>query len=159
MCEVKSRFKTYERRFVPGFYNQQIKIYRVNFHPLLVQNYLQVSAERYPNKIALVCDGQRLTYTDIDFLTNHFAEVLIDNGVRRGDRIVIYLRNSVELVVGIFGVLKAGATFVVINPSTKVNKLINILKDCQATGLFYDLERIKINPEYFPACSFKTSHK
>ena len=102
---------------------------------MLVQDFLQNSAERFPNKTALICDGQRLTYAQIDARANCLANALIDQGVRRSDRVAIYLPNSVETVIAIFGILKAGATFVVVNPTTKQDKLTYILNNCQATAL------------------------
>ncbi len=105
---------------------------------MLVQGFLERSAARYPDKIALVCDGNRLSYAELDALANRLAGALAEMGVRRGDRVAIQLGNSVECVVGIFGVLKAGAVFVVINPTTKADKLLYILNNCRATAAFVD---------------------
>jgi acyl-CoA synthetase (AMP-forming)/AMP-acid ligase II len=52
--------------------------------------------------------------------------------------VAIYLNNSAEAVVGIFATLKAGGVFVPLNPTTKLNKLIYILKNCRATGLLLE---------------------
>jgi amino acid adenylation domain-containing protein len=89
----------------------------------------------------LICGGQgserqRLTYAQIDARANCLANALIDQGVQRGDRVAIYLPNSVETVIALFGILKAGAAFVVVNPTTKQDKLVYILNNCQATALF-----------------------
>jgi len=102
---------------------------------MLVQEFLEASADRLPDKIALVCDGQRLTYAEIEARANRLAHALMAKGVRRGDRVVTYLPNSVELVVSIFGALKAGAVFVVVNHTTKHDKLLYILNNCQAGAL------------------------
>ncbi|MGD2165534.1 MAG: AMP-binding protein, partial [Anaerolineae bacterium] len=102
---------------------------------MLVQDFLQSSAERFPDKVALVCDGQRLSYAEIEARANRLAHALIDHGVHRGDRVALYLPNSVEAVVAIFSILKAGATFVVVNPTTKRDKLTYILNNCRAAGL------------------------
>ena len=107
-------------------------------HALLVRDFLEQSADRLPEKVALVCDGKRLTYREVDALANRVAHALIELGVRRGDRVAIFLQNSVETVAGIFGILKAGATFVVINPTTKREKLRYILANCRATALIAD---------------------
>ena len=103
---------------------------------MLVQDFLQNSAERFPDKTALVCDDQRLTYAEIEARTNRLAHALAAHGVQRGDRVVICLPNSVETVVAIFGILKAAGTFVVVNHTTKRDKLIYILNNCQATAFF-----------------------
>jgi len=99
----------------------------------LVTEFLEHSAMCTPDKVALVCNGQRLTYREIDDLANRLANGLISGGLERGDRVVLHLPNSVELVVGIFAVLKAGGVFVVVNPTTKESKLLFILQDAGAT--------------------------
>jgi long-chain acyl-CoA synthetase len=102
---------------------------------MLVQDLLQNSADRLPDKVALVCDNQRLTYAQVESMANRLANALIFHGVKRGDRVAIYLPNSVPSVVGIFAALKAGGVFVVINRTTKQDKLVSILNNCRATAL------------------------
>jgi long-chain acyl-CoA synthetase len=102
---------------------------------MLVQDFLQNSFERFPDKTALVCDKRRLTYAEIEAQANRLAQALIAHGVQRGDRVVVYLPNSVETVLAIFGILKAAGTFVVVNYTTKRDKLTYILNNCQATAL------------------------
>ncbi len=101
----------------------------------LVQDYLEQSAERNPDKIALVCDGQRYSYAAIDTLANRLANVLLAHGVDRGDRVVLLLPNGLELAIGIFGVLKAGAVFVVLHSSMKFDKVQRIAADCGAVAM------------------------
>lgn len=103
---------------------------------MLVQDFLERSAERFPDKTALVCGGQRLTYAEVEARANRLAHALIAHGVQRGDRVVVHLPNSVEAVVAIFAILKAAGTFVVVNPTTKRDKLIYILNNCGAAALF-----------------------
>ncbi len=97
-----------------------------------VSDFLEKSAEALSDKVALVCDERRLTYAEIERAANSLASALIDNGVQRGDRVGLHLPNGIELVVAIFAVLKASATFVVINATTKDEKLAYILRDCAA---------------------------
>jgi long-chain acyl-CoA synthetase len=102
---------------------------------MLVQDGLQNNRLRCPDKVALVCCGRRLTYADVDSMADRLANALLANGIGRGDRVAVYLLNSIEAVVAIFAILKAGATFVLVNPSTKLDKLSYILGNCQASGL------------------------
>lgn len=102
---------------------------------MLAQEFLEASADRLPDKVALVCDDQRLTYAEIEARANQLAHALMAGGVRRGDRVVIWLPNSVEAVVSIFAALKAGAVFVALNPATKRDKLVYVLDNCQASAL------------------------
>ena len=90
---------------------------------MLVSDFLQNSAQRFPDKVALICGGQRLTYAQIEEQANRVANGLLAMGVQCGDRIAVWLPNSIEAVVAIFAILKAGATFTVINPTTKAGKL------------------------------------
>ncbi len=102
---------------------------------MLVQHFLENSAERLPGKVALISGKQRLTYAEIEGRANSLANGFRARGLSRGERVALYLPNSVELVISIFAVLKAGGVFVVLNPSTKSDKLEYILNNCQAMGL------------------------
>lgn len=121
-------------------------------YPQLFQNFLEANADRQPNKVALICEKRRLTYAEIESYANSIAHALIDGGVRRGDRFAIYLPNSIASVVGIFGALKASSTFVVINATTKLDKLINILNNCRATAILFDTQKIELAPVILQAC-------
>jgi long-chain acyl-CoA synthetase len=99
------------------------------------EQFLRHSAERFPDKTALVASGKRLTYSQLDDLSDELAQGLVDRGIARGDRVVLFLDNSAEAVVSIFAVLKAGAVFSPVNPSTKADKLAYILNNCRARGL------------------------
>lgn len=107
----------------------------------LVQDFLADSAARLPDKLALVCGTQRFTYTELESRANRVANALRHHGVQRGDRVIIFLDNCVEAVLGIFATLKAGATFVVVNHTTKQEKLAYILNHCHASALLLDARR------------------
>ena len=100
-----------------------------------VEEFLEQSAHRFGNKTALGTGDQRLTYAEIEAQCNRLARALVAEGIERGDRVAIYLENSAEAVISIFGILKAGAVFLVVNPTTKAEKLTYILNNCRAAGL------------------------
>lgn len=100
-----------------------------------VHNFLENSAARLPEKTALVCGKRRYSYLKLDRWADAVATTLVDQGVRRGDRVAVCLDNSVETVVSIFGTLKAGAAFMPLNPTVKGEKLTFILKDSEARAL------------------------
>jgi len=102
---------------------------------LLVNDFLEHSAARTPDKLALVCGNQRLTYAQVEAQANRLANALRQRGIQPGDRVLLFLPNTVELVVSIFGVLKAGGVFVVINASTKQDKLVYMANNCRASAL------------------------
>jgi len=109
---------------------------------VLVDEFLEHSARRFPDKTAVVCGNRRLAYREIEEQSNRLALALIGEGVQRGDRIAIYLDNSVEAVLSVFAILKAGAVFLVVNPSTKGDKLSYILNNCRAVALIADAKKL-----------------
>ena len=102
---------------------------------MLLHRFLEESADRFPDKVALVSEGRRLTYAEVEAEANRVARALRAMGVRRGDRVALWLPNGVAEAITIFGVLKADAVFVPLNPTLKVEKLRHILADSGATVL------------------------
>ena len=100
-----------------------------------VEQFLQASARRFPEKVALVCGERRITYAALAAQAAALAQTLRGRGVERGERVVLYLDNSPEAVAGIFAVLQAGAVFSVVNPGTKLDKLAYILNNCTARAI------------------------
>ncbi len=103
-----------------------------------VEEFLERSFKTSPNKTALVCGGGRYTYAEVERACNRLAHSLLAKGVERGDRVAVYLENSFEAVAAIFGVLKAGGVFLVVNPTTKPDKLAYVLNNCRARALITD---------------------
>ncbi|MGH9331150.1 MAG: AMP-binding protein, partial [Vicinamibacterales bacterium] len=122
-----------------------------------VEAFLEDSARRFPDKIALICGDRRLTYAEIDDACDRLARGLLDAGVQRGDRVGIYLENSVEAVLSIFSVLKAGGVFVVINPTTKADKLAFILNNSRASALVTHVRRQAVVQEIWNCTPHTTS--
>lgn len=101
----------------------------------LVRDFLEATAARLPDKAALVCGGVRFCYGDLDAMANRLANALIQAGLRRSDRVVLFMENTAEAVISIFAVVKVSAVFVVVNPGTKPDKLRYLLGNCQASAL------------------------
>jgi len=114
---------------------------------MLVNHFLENSAARLPNKIALICGDQRLTYQGIDQSADQLATALADMGVKRQDRVIIFLDNSVESVISLFAILKAGAIFIMLNPTMKSKKLNYILNDSGARAMITHTNKIRIIAE------------
>ncbi len=101
----------------------------------LVNHFLEYSAAMFPDKVALVHQGKRLTYAVIETMANRLAAALVETGIERGDRVAIFMDNSIEAVVSIFAVLKSGAAFMVINHTTKAEKLEYIMNNSRAAAI------------------------
>lgn len=119
------------------------------FGPSLVHEFLRFTAGRYPDKEALVCGGERWTYRALDRASDVTASVLQDMGVLRHHRAAIYLDNSSESVISLYGVLKAGGAFVMLNGTMKSKKLAYILKDSGATVLVAHASKASVVREAF----------
>ncbi len=104
----------------------------------LLHDHLLHSAREFPEKVALVCMKQRVTYRELDARSNALAHSLVLAGVGRGDRVVIFADNTVETVVSFWAVLKANAVVSIVNPLTKSDKLSYLLGDCRPTVLITD---------------------
>ena len=107
-----------------------------------LDSFLDESAIRTPDKVALVFGDRRLTYGEIDLACNRLAAGLREAGVRRGDRVAIYLENCPEAVIAIFAVLRADAAFMMVNPSTKEEKLNALVNDARASAIVTDARRL-----------------
>jgi len=102
---------------------------------MFVHEFLEKSRKSTPEKTALIQGDQRVSYQELDEMAARFASALIDQGIQKGDRVVIVTPNSVEAIVAIFGVLKAGGVFLVVHHSIKEKKLSYIVQDCGAKAV------------------------
>ncbi|MGO9189506.1 MAG: amino acid adenylation domain-containing protein [Streptosporangiaceae bacterium] len=107
----------------------------------LLQHLLTDSAARRPDRPAVAAGDRSLTYSELDGLSNQVARVLIAQGVAPGDRVGLLVPKSAASVVGIFGVLKAGACYVPLDPSAPVGRLSTIMRDSGIAVVLADLGR------------------
>jgi len=107
----------------------------IEFDPVLVHGWLERSARRLPDKDALVCGNDRCTYGELNERCARLADGLQSLGVTRGDRVIVFLDNSIETIVSLYGILKAGGVFVIVNGGLKQPKLTHILKDSGAAAM------------------------
>ncbi|HEV2846639.1 MAG TPA: condensation domain-containing protein, partial [Thermoanaerobaculia bacterium] len=86
-------------------------------------------AIRSPEAVAVVCEGERLTYGELDRRANRIANHLIGLGVLPGDRVGLRLERSLEMVAAILGVLKAGAAYVPLDSTYPAERLAFMIED------------------------------
>lgn len=110
---------------------------------MLVNELLEQTTQRSPSKTALVCKNQRYTYTDVNQAANSLANALAAEGFQRHEPAIVYLDNSPETVISLYGILKAGGIFVIVNSKVKPRKLAYILADCRAKTLITDTSHYK----------------
>jgi amino acid adenylation domain-containing protein len=93
---------------------------------------LTEAADRHPGTVALR-DGDRvLDYAQLEIRANQVANLLVALGVSRGDRVALYLDKSLEAVIGLYAVMKAGAAYVPLDPQAPAKRLGFVARDCDA---------------------------
>lgn len=97
-----------------------------------MQNYIRETARRLPDKLAVHAGATRLTYADLDRLSDGFAAYLQSIGVERGDRVVLCLGNVPEMVVAFWATLKIGAVVSPVGVELQDSKVEYMLRDSGA---------------------------
>lgn len=100
-----------------------------------VHEFLENSADKYPDKDALFVSGQWYSYRDINEKANQLAHYLIEMDTKRGDRVALLIENSFEYVVTYYAVLKTGAITVALNTDSTAEDVAYVLDDCGVSAL------------------------
>lgn len=101
----------------------------------LVHHTLRGSALRFPDKEALVHGDKRLTYKEVSARVAGLASGLRAAGLRRGERVGIYLDPGIAQVISIFGISQAGGVFVPANGTLFPDQVAHIIRDCTVSAL------------------------
>lgn len=96
----------------------------------LIHDYLAAAARNSPDAVAVVDRGLHITYEELADSSDKLASRLIELGVSVGDRVGLYLPKSIDAVIGIYGIMKAGAAYVPIDSSFKNERAAYIAEDC-----------------------------
>ncbi len=90
------------------------------------------TAKRFPKNPAFYYFGTRVNYDELNDKVNQFANVLIEEGIKLGDRVALYLPNCPAAVIGYYAVLRAGAILTQLNPLYSATETAHQLKDSGA---------------------------
>ena len=93
---------------------------------------LVISARRYPDKAATVFFGQVLTYAELRDAAEHLAAKLGSLSVKKGDRVLLVMQNTPQLIVAHFAILRADAVVVPVNPMNRAEELKHYITDPEA---------------------------
>lgn len=117
---------------------------------MLLHDAFEKTAQRLPEKLALVDGERRISYADLARRVDATAGGLQCDGVAPGDRVLLFLENSIEYAIAVHAVLRAGAVVVPVHPQTKTEKLAFIAADTRATAM---LTHTLLSPVWLPAIS------
>jgi long-chain acyl-CoA synthetase len=92
-------------------------------------------AEKYRRKTAIINYGRHYSYSDLEDLTNRFANALIKLGIRKGDRVATLMPNCLQYFIAFYGIAKAGGITVPCNVMYKKDELAYLIKDSNAKAI------------------------
>ena len=102
---------------------------------MLIQNFLESAAARFPDKDAVWHKKEWMTYAQLEAQANRFAHGLQKLGIQRGDRVALLYENSFHYVISHFAILKSGAVNVSLNTETSAQPLEYLLRDCEVKAI------------------------
>lgn len=107
--------------------------YRQGTRPL--HEYLRAHARATPHKPAIIWYGRRITYAQLDALSDRFAQALQDRGIGQGDVIVLFLHNCPEYLIAHFGAQKIGVIVSPCNPHSKAYEFGHQVHEVDASAI------------------------
>ena len=116
----------------------------------LLQHLLMNAAQRFPDNTAVAYGDQSISYRDLDKVTDKLSATLHESGVKRGDRVGIYMHKSISSIISIHGVLKAGAVYVPLDPTAPPARLAYIVQNCGIRHLLTSTQKAKSLATMFP---------
>jgi amino acid adenylation domain-containing protein len=90
---------------------------------------VSLASERWPEKTAVAMDGERLSYAELEEASNRLARLLIEQGVRSGERVCLLQPKSPQAIVSMVATLKAGGVYVpvdVASPAVRVQRILDV---------------------------------
>lgn len=98
-----------------------------------LHQFFEYQSDINPNRIAINCQGELVTYQELEQRANQWANFLIDKGVKPGHKIALFLECSVNLYVTMLGIIKSGAAYIPIDAHTPIDRVEYILENSQAS--------------------------
>ncbi len=99
-------------------------------------HFLEEAARKYPDRACTIFKGAVISYREMNALTDAMAAALVEMGVKKGDRVGIFMPNTPQFVIAYFGILKAGGVVVAINPTYPVDEIVFPVKDANIEVMF-----------------------
>ncbi|MCQ9618128.1 AMP-binding protein [Paenalcaligenes niemegkensis] len=105
---------------------------------MLAGDMLRRSAERFPDKAAVIWEDQSLSYRELDLAANRLANAFIANGIQKGEKIGIICRNRTEYAITFFGAARSGAVLVNISTLYQPDDLAYVVEKADVSTLLYE---------------------
>ncbi len=102
----------------------------------VIIDFFERQVEQTPNATALVYEDQTLSYSELNARANQFANYLVSKGFPNGSRVGVYSLRSFDMVAVLYGILKAGATYVPLDPEYPEERIKYMLEDAELDLIF-----------------------
>ena len=99
-------------------------------------HFLEEAARKYPDHACTIFNGAVISYKEMNALSDHMAAALVELGVKKGDRVGIFMPNVPQFVVAYFGILKAGGVVVAVNPTYPPDEVLTPVNDADIQIMF-----------------------
>ena len=119
---------------------------------MLIHQYLESNALLRAEKTAVVFQNKNYTYAEINEMANAVANALIKDGLKKNERVAVFLDNSVETIAAVYGILKAGGVFSNLSPTLKPKKLEYIVNNLDAVFLLTQQSKMAVVSEIQANC-------
>jgi acyl-CoA ligase (AMP-forming) (exosortase A-associated) len=125
-------------------------------HPeFTLHDLLANSVERDPSKAAVVDGSAEYTYEDLERASNSLGAALVESGVKKGDRVGVYMEKSWEAIVAMLAASRVGAAYVNINPLFKPPQVAYVAQDCDVRVMVGDSPKLdELDPGTVPGTAF-----
>jgi long-chain acyl-CoA synthetase len=104
----------------------------IDYPEIPLFQFLRDTAGKYPDKTAIVYFDRKISYKELDTITDKFATALTDFGVKKGDKVAIFLPNIPQFIMAYYGAIKTGAIATAISPLYKEREVEHQLNDSEA---------------------------
>jgi long-chain acyl-CoA synthetase len=101
---------------------------------------LKMKAKQYKDKVAFIDDTRQITYNELNQSTSSLAKGIMDLGIKKNERVLTYMGNSIDLVELYLGLPRSGAVCVFTNPAFTPREMKHLLTDSQARAIVTDME-------------------
>ena len=101
---------------------------------------LALNSRRHPDKEALVYEGRRYSYREFNAQANRLAHVLLEMGVKKGDKVALMMQNSDRFCIAFFAIMKAGAVAVPMNFRLAPPEAQYVLENSESAVMIFDRE-------------------
>ncbi len=103
--------------------------YTIEYPPVPLFFFLEEAARKHPETACTIFKGAKITYKEMDEITDRLAAGIADLGVKKGDRVGIFMPNTPQFVMAYFAILKLGAVVVAVNPLYSAREIEHQLND------------------------------